>query len=250
VEFAGVRQGQRVLDVGCGPGALTATLVELIGARAVAAVDPSESFVAAVRARYPSVDVRMASAEALPYPDRAFGAALAQLVVHFMADPAAGAAEMARVVRPGGVVGACVWDFAGGRGPLGPFWEAAREIDPGVVDESHLAARRGNPAALLEWPAPASRRRPWRPRASMRASTTGGGRSSMAWVPAERMSPAWTLSGRWHCVIDAARCSVAGRSASRRTREPRGDRMGATPARVPTRWLLRGQPGDQYAVSG
>jgi SAM-dependent methyltransferase len=151
VDVAGVAASQRVLDVGCGPGSLTTELVRRLGASYVAAVDPSEPFVAAARARNPGVDVRQASAEALPYPDGAFDAALAQLVVHFMADPVAGLREMARVTRPGGLVAACVWDFGGGRGPLGPFWEAAREVDRAVVDESGLAgARHGHLAELLE----------------------------------------------------------------------------------------------------
>ena len=149
-DFGGVRTGQRVLDVGCGPGALTAELVRRLGAEAVTAVDPSEPFVAAARARHPGVDVRLASAERLPFDDDVFDAALAQLVVHFMADPVAGLREMARVTRPGGVVAACVWDHAGGRAPLGAFWQAARELDPGVHDESALAgAREGHLGELL-----------------------------------------------------------------------------------------------------
>ena len=83
-DLAGIAAGQRVLDVGCGPGALTAELVDRVGA-AVAAVDPSEPFVAAARSRQPGVSVQRASAEQLPFPDAAFDAALAQLVVHFMA---------------------------------------------------------------------------------------------------------------------------------------------------------------------
>ena len=98
-DLAGVRAGQRVLDVGCGPGALTAELVARVGAGAVAAVDPSEPFVAAAGSRYPGVDVRRASAEHLPFQDATFDASLAQLVVHFMADPVAGLAEMARVIQ-------------------------------------------------------------------------------------------------------------------------------------------------------
>lgn len=151
IKFAGVRSGQRVLDVGCGPGALTAELLDVVGDGSVSAVDPSESFVVAARARHPGVDVRQATAEALPFPDRTFDAALAQLVVHFMADPVAGSREMARVTRRGGVVAACVWDFGGDRGPLGPFWEAARATDPAVIDESHLAGtREGHLAELFE----------------------------------------------------------------------------------------------------
>jgi SAM-dependent methyltransferase len=147
-DFAGVAAGSAVLDVGCGPGALTAELVRRVGAGSVTAVDPSEPFVAAARARNPGVDVGRASAEELPFPDAAFDAALAQLVVHFMADPVAGLREMGRVTRPGGTVAACVWNHAGD-GPLALFWGAARELDPDVDDESGLAgAREGHLASL------------------------------------------------------------------------------------------------------
>lgn len=150
-DLAGVRPGLRVLDVGCGPGALTTELAARLGPSAVAAVDPSAPFVAAARARHPGVDVRQAAAEQLPFADGTFDVTLAQLVVHFMADPVAGLAEMARVTRPGGVVAACVWDHAGDQGPLGAFWRAARDLDPDVHDESHLAGvRAGHLAELFE----------------------------------------------------------------------------------------------------
>src|SRR5918911_4052765 len=74
LDLVGVRRGERVLDVGCGPGALTAPLVARCGHESVAAVDPSGSFVAAARERFPGVDVRQASAEALPYDDATFDA--------------------------------------------------------------------------------------------------------------------------------------------------------------------------------
>lgn len=135
------RPGQRVLDVGSGPGALTAELVSRVGAGAVSAVDPSEPFVAAVRERHPGVEVLLASAEHLPFRNDTFDVVLAQLVVHFMSDPVAGLAEMARVTRPDGVVAACVWDHAG-QGPLSLFWHAARELDSSVEDESALAGVR------------------------------------------------------------------------------------------------------------
>lgn len=149
-DLAGVRAGQRALDVGCGPGALTTVLVERLGAGAVAAVDPSESFVEAARARNPGVDVRAASAERLPFEDRTFDAALAQLVVHFMSDPVAGLAELARVTRAGGRVAACVWDHAGRHGPLSLFWRVVHEVDPDATGESNLAgAREGHLAELF-----------------------------------------------------------------------------------------------------
>ena len=149
--LADVATGQRVLDVGCGPGALTTELCRRLGPAAVTAVDPSEPFVAAARERHPEVSVERASAEQLPFPDRTFDAALAQLVVHFMADPVTGLREMARVTREQGVVAACVWDHGGGQGPLSLYWDAVRELDRDVEDESELAgARAGHLAELLE----------------------------------------------------------------------------------------------------
>ena len=147
-DLPGIRPGHQVLDVGCGPGALTAELVSR--AAAVSAVEPSPSFAAAVRARLPEVDVRQCPAEQLPFPDDTFDIAMAQLVVHFMADPVLGLREMTRVTRPGGVVCACVWDHAGARGPLAAFWSAVRELDPAADDESALAGvREGHLASLF-----------------------------------------------------------------------------------------------------
>ena len=148
-DLAGIERGQRVIDVGSGPGALTTELVRRLGADAVAAADPSEPFVEAARERHPGVDVQLAPAEDLPFDNDSFDAALAQLVVHFMADPIAGLTEMARVTHPGGVVAACVWDLAGGRAPISPFWQAARELVPGTTDESNRAGARDSQLAEL-----------------------------------------------------------------------------------------------------
>jgi SAM-dependent methyltransferase len=137
-QLAGVRAGQRVLDVGCGPGALTAELVRRLGSGAVSAIDPSAPFVTAVRDRFPELRVQRAAAEQLPFADGTFDAALAQLVVHFMADPVSGLAEMARVTRRGGLVAACVWDHAGGTGPLAAFWQAVHDLDPAESGEAGL----------------------------------------------------------------------------------------------------------------
>jgi SAM-dependent methyltransferase len=151
VDLARLASGDRALEVGCGPGALTTELVSRLGAASVAAVDPSESFVVAARARHPGVDVRRARAEALPYADRAFDGALAQLVVHFMTDPVAGLREMARVTRTDGVIAACVWDHAGERTPVSAFWRAARDLGLGTLDESGLAgAREGHLVELFK----------------------------------------------------------------------------------------------------
>jgi SAM-dependent methyltransferase len=123
VRAAGVAAGQRVVDVGCGTGALTSVLAELVGPDHVAAADPSEPFVVKCRADVPGADVRVGPAEALPFADRSFDRALAQLVFHFVADPAAAAGEMMRVTRRGGTVAACVWDFTGGMSMLRAYWE-------------------------------------------------------------------------------------------------------------------------------
>jgi SAM-dependent methyltransferase len=150
-DLAGVTGGQRALDVGCGPGELTAELAARLGATAVSAAEPSASFVAAVRDRLPGVDVRQAPAEQLPFAGGVFDAALAQLVVHFMTDPVAGLREMGRVTRPGGTVAACVWDQGGGRGPLNVFWRAVRELDPAADDESDRPGmREGHLVSLFE----------------------------------------------------------------------------------------------------
>ena len=135
IEFAEIEPGMSVLDVGCGPGALTERLADWVGPQSVSAADPSEPFVAACAERVPGADVRQAPAEQLPWADGAFDATLAQLVVNFLPDPHAGVAEMRRVVRPGGVVVACTWDYGEGMQMLRLFWDAARTLVPHAPDE-------------------------------------------------------------------------------------------------------------------
>jgi SAM-dependent methyltransferase len=152
-QFAGwlrLAPGQRVLDVGCGPGALTTVLAERLGAARVSAIDPSESFAAATRERVPGADVRRGAAEDLPWPDGAFDCTAAQLVVHLMADPPAGIAEMARVTRAGGTVAATVWDFVGDGAPASVFWRGALQADPAAPFEADQpGASEGHLAGLL-----------------------------------------------------------------------------------------------------
>ncbi|MBN9153571.1 MAG: class I SAM-dependent methyltransferase [Microbacterium sp.] len=148
--WARLPESGRALDVGCGPGALVAVLATRLGERSVSAIDPSASFVAAARERFPAADVREASAEDLPFPDASFDATLAALVVHFMTDAAVGVREMVRVTRPGGVVAACVWDFAGGRAPQTAFFRSLSTVADDVDDESgRVGARAGDIPALL-----------------------------------------------------------------------------------------------------
>ena len=141
--------GHRVLDVGAGPGALTAVLVDLVGAVRVAAIDPSQSFVAALHERLPGwMPGRGALRPAVG--GRVVRCRAGPLVVHFMRDPVAGLREMGRVTRPGGTVSACVWDHATGGGPLSLFWDAVHELDPLAGGERGLAgAREGHLAELF-----------------------------------------------------------------------------------------------------
>jgi SAM-dependent methyltransferase len=103
-DFAGTAEGERVLDVGAGTGALTRELVAR-GATVVA-VEPSPEFTRALRSRFPQIEVCEAPAEELPFADDSFDVALAQLVVAFMEDAAAAMRELARVAHR---VAICMW---------------------------------------------------------------------------------------------------------------------------------------------
>lgn len=148
-DAAGVTRGQTAVDVGCGPGALTAELVDRLGSDSVTACDPSPSFIADCAARNPGVRVEAGRAEAIPFETGHFDHAMAQLVLHFVSDPEQAAREMARVVHPGGTVSACVWDFADGMEMLRAFWDAAVDIDPDAPDEARTL-RFGRPGEIAE----------------------------------------------------------------------------------------------------
>lgn len=150
-DAAEVTAGQRVLDVGCGPGGLTSVLLDRVGADGtVAAIDPSPPFVAACRARHPGVDVREGVAEDLPYADATFDASLASLVVGFMSDPVAGVGEMRRVTRPGGRVALSFWDLDD-MPLLGTFWRAVATAlgAGGGAEEMRVGRRAGDLARVL-----------------------------------------------------------------------------------------------------
>ncbi len=140
LDFAGIPGGP-VIDVGCGPGSLTRVLADRFGAASVMAVDVSEPFVAACRERVPGADVRHAPAEALPVGDGELQGALSQLVLSFLREAPRAAAEMARVVRPGGCVAACTF-AADGFALARTFWRAALQLDPAAPDDARMPLRR------------------------------------------------------------------------------------------------------------
>ena len=134
IDRVGITRGSAALDVGCGPGPLTAALSEELGAENVAAIDPSEPFARACAERVPGADVRVAPADALPFEDGTFDATLSQLVVNFLPDAPAALREMRRVTRPGGAIAASAWDYAGEMTMLRAYWDAAVELDPDAGD--------------------------------------------------------------------------------------------------------------------
>ena len=149
IAFAGIADGMRALDVGCGAGALTVALADRLDAANVAAADPSEPLLAACAERVPGADVRLAPAEELPWAEESFDAVLSQLVLNFVSDADAAVAEMRRVAAPGGIVASCTWDYAGGMRMLHAFWKAAAELDPLAPDESNMRYRTEEELASL-----------------------------------------------------------------------------------------------------
>jgi SAM-dependent methyltransferase len=136
IDKAGVRRGDSALDVGCGPGAALEALARRVGVDRVAGIDPSNSFVEMAKRRVPDADIRLGTAEALPFDDRSFDVVLSQLVVNFMRDARAGVSEMCRTARR--TVASCVWDYAGEMKLLRTFWDAACELDPEAPDERQM----------------------------------------------------------------------------------------------------------------
>ncbi|WP_159589730.1 class I SAM-dependent methyltransferase [Chelativorans xinjiangense] len=122
----------RWLDVGCGTGALSETVLDRAAPRQIVGIDPSEAFLDFARSRLsdPRVAFRAGDVQTLPLEDEAFGVAVAGLVLNFVADPAKALCEMRRVVRPGGTVAVYVWDYAGEMQLMRRFWEAAAALDP------------------------------------------------------------------------------------------------------------------------
>jgi SAM-dependent methyltransferase len=140
VPALGVPAGRSWLDVGCGTGALTATVLDLAEPARVTGVDPSDGFLRAARAYVtdPRVTFRLGDAQSLPFDGDGFDAVVSALALNFVPDPGRAAAEFARVARPGAVVAAYVWDYAEGMGMMRAFWDAAAEIDPATAERDEV----------------------------------------------------------------------------------------------------------------
>jgi len=136
VDWLDVAAGVTWVDVGCGTGALTATILDRAAPASVIAIDPSTDFVAHARrlVRDPRARFAVASADAVPVGDGSADAVVAGLVLNFVPDFAAALAEMRRVARPGGRIAGYVWDYAGRMDLLRAFWDAAIAEDPAAIE--------------------------------------------------------------------------------------------------------------------
>lgn len=137
VDWLGVPADRPWLDVGCGTGALSQTILERAEPLSVLGIDPSDGFVAYARRTIGDTraEFRIGDAQSLPVVDRMFDAVVAGLVINFVPDIARAAAEMVRVTRPGGTVAAYVWDYAGEMQMMRWFWDAAVALDAAALEK-------------------------------------------------------------------------------------------------------------------
>jgi SAM-dependent methyltransferase len=146
ISFAGVKNGDRVLDVGTGTGSVAAAVHATMPASEIVGVDPSESFIAYAQKSAGSArsHFEVGDAQALKFNDASFDNTLALLVMNFIADHGKAVTEMRRVTRPQGIVSACVWDYDGGMQMLRFFWDEVVSLDPAVEpkDERHMKLSR------------------------------------------------------------------------------------------------------------
>jgi SAM-dependent methyltransferase len=146
VAFAGVKNGDRVLDVGTGTGSLAAEVESRMPASEIFGIDPSEGFIIYARknAKSPRSHFAVGDAQALKFKDASFDNTMALLVMNFIPDHNKALAGMRRVTRPQGIVSACVWDYDAGMQMLRFFWDEAVALDPAVEpkDERHMKLSR------------------------------------------------------------------------------------------------------------
>jgi SAM-dependent methyltransferase len=152
LRFADLRDGQHVLDVGCGTGSLSRAVVSFGPTARVTGLDPAPAYVAFARQAVPDARAQFQEgvAESLPFADRSFDAALALLVLQDFTEPRQAISEMARVTRAGGVVAACQWDFENGLPMLSLLWQAAEAVAPEAVAKQRQQNPRSRSANLGE----------------------------------------------------------------------------------------------------
>jgi ubiquinone/menaquinone biosynthesis C-methylase UbiE len=152
VEFAGVSEGDTVLDVGCGTGTLTRILARVTRASKIVGIDPSSSFIEYARTQIsdPQVTFEVGDAQNLPYPDASFDRCLGLLIVDYIPDAPKAAKEMRRVTKPRGVVGTTMWDRGRANELQQSFWDAVSAIDPTVRLPSVRRGSYGSAEALLD----------------------------------------------------------------------------------------------------
>jgi SAM-dependent methyltransferase len=146
IAFAGVKNGDRVLDVGTGTGSVASAVEAGMPASQIVGVDPSPAFIAYAQkaAKSDRVQFQVGDAQALTFKAGSFDHALALLVMNFVPDENKAIVEMRRVTRPQGFVSACVWDYDAGMQMLRFFWDEAVALDPAVEprDERHMKLSR------------------------------------------------------------------------------------------------------------
>ena len=144
--FAGVRNGDRVLDVGTGTGSLASILEATRGSSEIVGIDPSEGFISYAKKNAKSGRLRyeVGDAQALQFRDASFDQTMALLVMNFIPDHDKAIGEMRRVTRPQGVVSACVWDYNAGMEMLRFFWDEVVALDPAMTpkDERNMKLSR------------------------------------------------------------------------------------------------------------
>ena len=130
MDFTGHPPGQKILDVGCGTGMLTFALAARGDHAEIAGIDLAEPYVDYARRHNtdPRLSFGIADATSLPFPDASFDRAYSQLVIQFLTDPFPAVTEMRRVVRPGGMVAATLWDGYGGQPHLRMLWDTASAL--------------------------------------------------------------------------------------------------------------------------
>src|ERR1044071_3906149 len=152
LDWLDLPKGLRWIDVGCGNGAFTEVLISRCAPSAVRGIDPSEGQLnyARTRASAKLAEFRVGDAQALPYPDRSFDAAAMALAISFVPNPVKAAAEMRRVVKPGGWVATYMWDLPGGGIPIAPVFRALKSLGVAVSVPGLEVSRQDNMRALWE----------------------------------------------------------------------------------------------------